>query len=171
MLFVYSIFCQWFSRGCLLKCCFEQEKWQFLMVVFFIGFIIGSPIQGYMSDKSSRKKILLLAISSVLLSMLAMTIGTPLCSKEQFPILLGIASIINGVFGNVFPVAAAAYSERINDFRTAAGLSFASRYGALFLPFLLQLPNLYGFSIALVINLVSIAMIAFTFNDNKLVKE
>ena len=141
------------------------------MVVFFIGFAIGSPVQGYMSDKSSRKKILLLAISSVLLSMLAMVIGTPLCSKEQFPILLGIASIINGVFGNVFPVAAAAYSERINDLRTAAGLSFASRYGALFLPFLLQLPHFYGFSTALVINLVSIAMIAFSFNDNKLVKE
>lgn len=170
-MFLYSIFCQWFSRGCLLKCCLEQEKWQFLIIVFLIGFALGSPLQGYMSDKGSRKKILLLTISCILLSMLTMLIGKPLCSKEQFPLLLGIASIINGVFGNVFPVAAAAYSERINDFQTSIRYAFACRYGALALPFLLQLPHFYGFSIALVINLVSIAMIAFSFNDNKLVKE
>lgn len=171
MMFLYSIFCQWFSRGCLLKCCLEQEKWQFLMAVFLIGFVLGSPIQGYMSDKGSRKQLLLLTISAIILSMLAITVGKPLCSKEHFPILLGITSIINGVFGNVFPVAAAAYSEQINDFQTALRYSFICRYGALALPFLLQLQNFYAFLIAFIINLISITIISFKFNDNKLVKE
>lgn len=171
MVFLYSIFCQWFSRGCLLKCCLEQEEWQILLVVFFIGFAVGSPIQGYMSGKSFRKKILLLTIPSVLPSILAVIIGTPLCSKEQFSILLGDPCILNGVFGNVFLVAAAAYSERISDFRKATNLSFASRYGGLFLPFLLQLPNFYGLLTALIINWVAIMLIGIGFNDNKLVKE
>ncbi len=169
MMLLYSIFCQWFSRGCLLKCCLEQEKWQSLLIVFLIGFALGSPIQGYMSDdKGSRKKVLLITISCIILSMLTMMVGKPICSKEHFPILLGSASIINGVFGNVFPVAAAAYSERINDFRTALQHSFICRYGAVALPYLLSLPNFYGFLIALIINLASIMLISIKFDDKNL---
>lgn len=171
MMFLYSIFCQWFSRGCLFKCCLEQEKWQLLIVVFLIGFVLGSPLQGYMSDKGSRKHILLLTISCIILSMLTMVIGERLCSQEQLPLLLGIASVINGVFGNVFPVAVAAYSEQINDLRTVVRHAFACKYGALALPFLLQLPSLYGFLIALTINLASVTVIALGFADKKLVKE
>ncbi|MGH2612312.1 MAG: hypothetical protein ACRDFB_04610, partial [Rhabdochlamydiaceae bacterium] len=125
----------------------------------------------YMSDKGSRKKILLFTISCIIASMLTMMIGKPLCSKEQFPILLGIASIINGVLGNVFPVAAAAYSQKIDDFQKVLKLSFICRYGAVALPFLLQIPNFYGFLTALILNVVSITMVSLNFSDSTLAKE
>ena len=171
MMFLYSIFCQWFSRGCLLNCCLKQQNWQILVVAFLIGIVIGSPIQGYISDKSSRKKALLITISCIIFSMLIMVIGKSIYPKEHYQILLAVASIINGVLGNVFPVAAAAYSEHINDFQKSLRLSFMCRYGALVLPFILRVPHFYGFLIALIINQVALFVIAFKFKDKEFVKE
>jgi len=127
VILLFSIFCQWFSRRCLIQCCLGQEKWKMLLMVLFIGMVVGSPIQGYMSDKSSRKKLLLVTISCVILSLLIVFIGQPFCSKEYFPILLIVASVINGVFGNVFPVAAVAYSEVIEDNQKALQLTLRKK--------------------------------------------
>lgn len=168
MMFLYSIFCQWFSRGCLISSCLEQTNWQMLLMVFMIGYGIGSPVQGYMSDKGSRKKILLFTISGVILSVFILVIGGLVGQNEYFPILLSVASIVNGVFGNVFPAAAAAYSERIDNFQDALKLSLLCRYGALALPFLLKFPHFYSFLIALILNLVSFIVIAFKFKDKDL---
>ncbi len=166
MMFLYSIFGQWFSRGCLIKSCLAQEKWEVLLLAFAVGHIVGSPVQGSMSDKVSRKKILLFTILSVVLTMSVMVVGTPFTTEKTFTVLLAIACILNGVFGNVLPVAAAAYSEQINDFDKALRLSFICRYGALALPFLLNLPDTYGFLIALGINAVSLGLVALKYRDN-----
>jgi len=164
-MFLFSIFCQWFSRGCLLKSCLEQQHWQTLLIAFAIGTIIGSPVQGYMSDRGSRKTILIITILCVILSMMIVFIGKPLCSMERFPYLLAIASIINGVFGNVFPVAAAAYSEQIKDPRKSLTHSLPCRYGSLMLPFLLKLPHFTTFLIAMILNQISLIWVAYNFKD------
>ncbi len=166
MIFLYAIFCQYFSRGCLLRCCFEQKEWQTLLIAFLVGCVIGSPVQGAMSDYATRKRVLLVTIPCVIVSMLIMVFGSQLCPEEYFQILLAVAAIINGVLGNVLPVAAAAYSEQIDDFQKSLRYSFACRYLALGLPFLLKLPHLYSFSTALVINLVSLVIIALKVKDN-----
>ena len=171
MMFLYAIFCQWFSRGCLLKCCLEQDKWEMLVIAFLVGFAIGSPVQGYMSDKGSRKKILLVTILCVIISMLIIVVGNPFCPTEKFPILLIAASVINGVFGNVFPVATAAYAEKIHNDQGALKLSFLCRYGAMVLPFILQFPHYYSFLVAFIINQVSLIIIAYKFTDKKVLSE
>ncbi len=165
MTLLYSLFCQYFSRGCFLKCCLDQEKWYVLVIAFLVGVIVGSPFQGHMSDKIGRRKVLLITISSVIFSLLIIVFSPSFFPKESFPILLAIASIINGVFGNVFPAAAAAYSEQINDFQKSLKISTLCRYLALALPFLLQLPHLYGFLAALILNLISLVIIAANFKD------
>jgi MFS family permease len=148
-----------------------QEKREMLLIVFLIGFAIGSPIQGYMSDKSSRKRLLIATILCVILSLCIMVFGQPVCPKEYFPILLAISCIVNGVFGNVFPVAAAAYAESINNDRASVQLSLLCRYGALFLPFLLMLPHIYAFLINAAANLLALLIIVLKFNEKVEVEE
>lgn len=171
MMLMYSIVCQMFSRGVLLKTCFEQEKWEVLMMMLFVGIAIGSPVQGHMSDKTSRKKILILTISAVVVSMLIALVGQYQYSKEQFPFLLGLACVINGFFGNGFGGAAAAYSERCGDLEKTTRLAFACRNGGIILPLVLPFHVFYSFLIALLINLLSLTMILFRFKDCKLIRE
>ena len=101
MMFLYAIFCQWLSRGCLLKCFLEEEKWQIFLVVFLISIVFGSPIQGDMSDKGSRKKVLLVTTLCVILSLMIVMIGRLFCSHETLPIAMIVAVIINGLFGKL----------------------------------------------------------------------
>jgi MFS family permease len=141
-----------------------------LVIKFLIGITVGSPFQGHMSDKSSRKKLLIVTVLSVILSLLTMVIGQSFCPHEYFPILLSIACISNGVFGNVCPVAAA-YSEQKNDFQRVLRLSLICRYGALATSFLLRLPTYYGFLTALAINQISFFLISFRYKEKSLTPE
>jgi len=159
MIFLYSIFCQWFARGSFIRCSLDQEKWQVLLMAIFIGYVLTSPIQGDISDKSSRRKNLLWTLCCVVFSLILMLGNILFCPKEYFLILLGVSAILNGVFGNVFPVAAAAYSEQGNNFRETATVSMAARYGGLAVPFILQLPHIYNFFIALTASLISLILI------------
>ena len=56
MVFLFSILAQWFSRGVFIQLCLQQEQKVFLSIIFGVAIFLGSPIQGYMSDMTSRKK-------------------------------------------------------------------------------------------------------------------
>lgn len=100
--------------------------------------------------------------------MIIANFGMQFGTKEQFPYLLSIATIINGVFGNVFPVAAAAYSEQINDSRKVLSYSFPCRYGALAIPFIFKLPHFVSFISAITFALISLIIVLRKFKPAKI---
>jgi len=137
MVFLFSILAQWFSRGVFLQIFFQQEAALFLVSVFLGAVVLGSPIQGYMSDLTSRKKVILLALSAIIGSLLFTLIG-PKVFSIKLPVIFGIAAVINGVFGNVFSASGSALSDRTGNKKKSLFHSFLCRYlglgSSLFLP-------------------------------------
>jgi len=127
MVFLLSIIAQWFSRGTLLQIFFQQEATLFLVSIFLGAVVLSSPIQGYMSDLTSRKKVILLSLSAVIVSLLLILIG-PKVFSVKFPVILGIAAVVNGVFGNVFPASGAALADRTGKQAKSLSHSVLCRY-------------------------------------------
>lgn len=140
MVFLFSIVAQWFSRGTLLNIFFQQEQPLFLVVTFLGAIILSSPIQGHMSDLTSRKKVILVALSAVGISMVIALTG-PKFSFLKLPVILGISAIINGVFGNVFPASGAALADRTGNDKQSLSHSFLCRYLGLISGLVLPLPQ------------------------------
>jgi len=170
MVFLFSIVAQWFSRGAFLQIFFRQEESLLLIAVLLGAIVLSSPIQGHMSDLTSRKRIILLGLSFTIASLL-IVLFAPHVNFAQLPLILGIAAVLNGVFGNVFPAAGAAFSERSEDQRQSMVRSLLCRHlamgGGLILP-LPQTPKLV-FSMALAI--VALLWVAFEVEDRKIASE
>jgi len=170
MVFLFSIVAQWFSRGAFLQIFFQQEESLFLIAVLLGAIALSSPIQGHMSDLTSRKRIILLGLSFTIASLL-IVLFSPHTNFIKLPVILGIAAALNGVFGNVFPAAGAALSERSGDQRQSMVRSLICRYlamgGGLILP-LPQTPKLV-FSITLAV--VALLWVAFEVEDRKIASE
>jgi len=149
VIFLFAIFAQWFSRGFLFQLCLGQENGTFLFVVFFVAFLLGAPVQGYMSDVTSRKKVILGALAAVVVSLLIVSFGPVLFSPEKVPVILGVAAIINGVFGNASPAATAALWDNTGNRRESFAKSFSCRYSALLLAFVLPIAQRVEFFLGL----------------------
>jgi len=112
MVFPFVIFAQYFSRGVLFVSCLAQEQWMVLVGGLAVSSVIGSPVQGWMSDRGSRKNVLLVTVLCVIASIVLVLIRERIGDERVFLSLLGLAVVLNGIFGNVFPVASAAHSEK-----------------------------------------------------------
>ncbi|MBI5273891.1 MAG: MFS transporter [Chlamydiales bacterium] len=77
------------------------------LIVFYALQIIGAPFQAAYSDHSSRKKTLLFAFLIVTIGHLFLFLAL----YSKLTIFLLICVILNGAFGNVFPVALAALMD------------------------------------------------------------
>lgn len=64
--------------------------------------MLSSPIQGHMSDLTSRRRVILLTLSAVIVSLLFVLVG-PRVFSVKLPVILGIAAVVNGVVWKCFP--------------------------------------------------------------------
>lgn len=170
MVFLFSIFAQWFSRGFFLKTFFQQEESLFLIVAFLGAIALSSPIQGHMSDLTSRKKVILLGLSFTISSLLIVLLA-PHMNLIKLPVVLGIAAIVNGVFGNVFPAAAAAFSERKGGLAQSTTRSFLCRYLGMGFGFILPLPQTLKLVFCIALAVVAFLWVIFEVEDREVASE
>lgn len=153
MVFLFSIFAQWFSRGAFLQIFFQQEESLLLIAILFGAVALSSPIQGHMSDLTSRKKVILMGLTFTIASLLIVFFA-PQTNFIKLPIILGIAAVLNGVFGNVFPASGAAFSERTKDQRQSMARLLLCRYSGMGAGFILPFPQtqklIFGITLAVV---------------------
>ncbi len=87
--------------------------------------------------------------------------------ERVFVSLLGLAVVLNGIFGNVFPVASAAHSEKY-DLSVPETLRHVQPakilgLGLPLLTMMLSAPHLWLFVVALAANLVSLMIVPMGF--------
>lgn len=166
MVFLFSILAQWFSRGVLAQICLNQEHGLYLVVIFCVAVVLGSPVQGYMSDLTSRKRVILVTLSATIGSLLIAAFTFHLFSVGKFSIILGIAVVLNGVFGNIFPASGAALADKTGDKGKSLSYSFVSRYSGLLLPFVLPIPNLAKLLIGVTLGVTALIWVLKEFREN-----
>lgn len=168
MVFLFSIVGQWFSRGAFLQIFIQQEEDLFLISIFLGSVILSSPIQGYMSDLTSRKKVIVLALLASIISILIMLFG-PRVTSLKFPIICGVAAVVNGVFGNVFPASGAGLSERTGEEKRSLLHSFLFRYLGLGVGALMPLPQMSKLLFAVSLVTVALLWVIWDIEDGEIV--
>lgn len=170
MIFLFSIFAQWFSRGVFLQIFFQQEDSLLLIAVLFGAVALSSPIQGRMSDLTSRKKVILMGLAFTIASLLIVFFA-PQTNFIKLPIILGIAAVLNGVFGNVFPASGAAFSERTKDQRQSMARLLLCRYLGMGIGFILPLPQIPKLIFATTLAVIALLWVLLGVEDRKITEK
>lgn len=170
MVFLFSIIAQWFSRGVFLKIFIQQEASWFLIAILLGAIVLSSPIQGHMSDLTSRKKIILLGLLSTIASILIILFA-PHITFIKFPIILGIAAVINGVFGNVFPASGAAFSEQTGYQKHRLAILIPCRYLGMIGGFSFFGPQMLKLIFSIAIAVIALLFVIFMVEDKKFASE
>jgi len=170
MVFLFSIFAQWFSRGAFLQIFFQQEESLLLIAVLFGAVALSSPIQGHMSDLTSRKKVILMGLTFTTASLL-IAFFAPQTNFIKLPIILGIAAVLNGVFGNVFPASGAAFSEQTKDQRQSMVRLLLCRYLGMGAGFILPFPQTQKLIFGITLTVVAILWVILEVEGGKIAEK
>ena len=99
-----------------------------LVSLSFIGFAIGSPFAGWLSDKIKRRKLIM--ISGTITSLIS--ISTMLYCTNLKPIELGILFFIFGYASGFFFVSFATIRENYDTSMSGTSIAFINMFNALF---------------------------------------